>query len=117
MTTDDRRILVAPSLDDPRIPAIVEEFRELILTGYPEATFEVGRGDDPTGVYLKAIVDIDDPMDVLDLIMDRMLHVQVEDYLPVYVIPMHPLVRSNHQRDADPTVAAASVVHGTTAAR
>ena len=80
-----------PSLTDPRIPARVEEFRSRVLERYPDATFEVKRGGEPPGVYLMATVDVEDSGEVLDTIMDRLLEVQVEEYLPVYVIPVRPL--------------------------
>jgi hypothetical protein len=79
-----------PSLTDPRIPARIDEFRELILARYPEATFELKRGSEPPGMYLWTTVDIEDTGEVLAAIMDRLLEVQVEEYLPVYVIPVRP---------------------------
>ena len=75
---------------DPRVLAAIEEFKRLILNRYPEATFEVLYGDDPNGVYLMATVDRDDTLEVLDGIMDRMLEVQIDEELPVYVIPIRP---------------------------
>jgi len=97
-----------PSLTDPRIPTRVEEFRERILARYPEATFEVKRGGEPPGVYLMATVDTEDIGEVLDTIMDRLLEVQVEEYLPVYVIPLGPL----HPPDPAPQTPIAAVSSG-----
>ena len=39
-------------MDDPRIEQTIAELKELILSSYPEACFEVTQGDDPAGVYL-----------------------------------------------------------------
>jgi hypothetical protein len=39
-------------------------------------------------VHLTTIVDLDDPDEVLDLVINRMMELQVEDKLPVYVIPV-----------------------------
>lgn len=76
---------------DPRVLAAIAEFERLISDRYPEATFEVMYGDDPDGIYLMATVDLEDTLQVLDTIMDRMLEVQIDEELPVYVIPIRPL--------------------------
>jgi len=84
-----------PSMTDPRIPARVAEFQDLILARFPDATFEVRRGSEPPGFYVWTTVDLEDTTEVLDAIMDRLLEVQVEEYLPVYVIPVRPLAPPN----------------------
>lgn len=78
---------------DPRIQAALAELQGLILTGYPMATFTVGRGDDPEGVYLTATVDIEDVEEVIDVVVDRLVDLQVEEGLPVDVVPLEPLAR------------------------
>lgn len=61
---------------------------------YPDATFEVAPGEDnPEGVHLIATVDVEDTDQVLDLVMDRVLELQIEAGLPVHVIPEQPLTR------------------------
>jgi len=40
-------------------------------------------------VYLRAIVDVDDTNDVMDVFIDRLVDMQVEERLPVYVVPVH----------------------------
>lgn len=60
---------------------------------WPSALFEVSRGEDPEGIYLTVIVDIDDTDAVMDLVIDRLLEMQIEQYLPVYVSPVRPLKR------------------------
>jgi hypothetical protein len=77
--------------DDPRVLAALADFKESIRANYPEATFKVEIGGEPDGIYLLATVDVENTMDVLDTIMDRLLEVQVDEELPVYVIPMRPL--------------------------
>ena len=77
-------------LDHPRVQAALADFERLIRDRYPEATFEVTHGGEPDGIYLTATVDLEDTLDVLDAIMDRLLEVQVDEYLPVYVIPVRP---------------------------
>jgi hypothetical protein len=78
---------------DPRFQAAIAEFKEMISAHFPGTTYTVSIGDDPVGVYLDAIVDIDDPDDVMDLIIDRLLQVQVDEELPFYVIPIRTLER------------------------
>ncbi len=78
---------------DPRIQAAVAELQGMIAQKYPAATFEVFHGEDPEGTYLRATVDIEDTDEVVDLIIDRLVDLQVEERLPVYVIPVRPLER------------------------
>ncbi len=73
-----------------RIQSALDEIKRLISERYPEATFAVEIGGEPDGVYLMVTVDLEDTLEVLDLIMDRMLEIQVDEYLPVYVVPIRP---------------------------
>ena len=67
----------------------VAELQQLIQTTYPDTLFEAGSGgDDQDGTYITAIVNLDDPDEVMDLVIDRLLQLQVEEALPVYVIPV-----------------------------
>lgn len=77
-------------LDDPRVQAALADFEQQIRNRYPDATFDVTYGGEPDGVYLTATVDREDTLEVLEVIMDRLLEVQVDEYLPVYVIPVRP---------------------------
>ena len=58
---------------------------------WPEASFEVSQGDDPDGIYLDTTVDIEDTDEVMDVVIDRLLELQVEEGLPIYVIAGRPL--------------------------
>jgi hypothetical protein len=78
---------------DPRLLAAAAELRELIVARYPEATFELATGDDPSGLYLIPTVDVDDTEDVAEVVSDRLLALQVDEELPVYVFPVRPLAR------------------------
>lgn len=80
--------------NDPRIRGAVAELQELIRAHYPEAVFEVSRGEDPDGVYLDAFVDAEDPDQVMDLVIDRLFQLRVEQGLPVHVLPQPPIERS-----------------------
>lgn len=78
---------------DPRIRSVLEELKGLIQERYPQATFEVAPEEDPDGIYLRATVDVADIDEVVDVVIDRLLELQVEERLPVYVIPVRPLER------------------------
>jgi len=80
-------------VDDPRLLAAASELRDLIAARYPGATFELTSGDDPVGLYLIPIVDVDDTEDVAEVIAERLLALQIDDELPVYVFPVRPLAR------------------------
>lgn len=80
-------------LDDPRIDAAVAELQDLIRVHYPEATFTVAPGEDPEGIYITATIDIDDLDEVVDVVVERLLNMQVEEGLPVHVLPVHPIER------------------------
>jgi hypothetical protein len=73
----------------PTIEEAVGELQELIKAHYPGVVFEVGPGgDDPVGTYIVAIVDLDDPDEVTDLVIDRVVTFQVDHGLPVHVVPI-----------------------------
>jgi hypothetical protein len=73
---------------DPRIDQAVAELQGLIRERYPSATFDVVAGDDPEGTYVWTTVDVEDTNQVLDVVIDRLLELQVEDRVPVHVIPI-----------------------------
>lgn len=80
---------VAPvTAGDKRTDDAVRELAALISARYPATTFKVGPGEDPPGTYVLASVDVPDDEDVLDLMVDRLLEMQVDEGLPVYVIPL-----------------------------
>ena len=75
----------------PRARSAVDELEALILDRYPDATFRVTRGpDDPETIHLLAMVDVEDTDAVLDAVVDRMMDLQIEGGLPIYVIPVRP---------------------------
>lgn len=73
---------------DPEMQAAVAELQELIRSHYPSTTFTVGAAEDSDGVYMRAIVDVDDTDEVTEVFIDRMIDLQVEDGLPIYVVPV-----------------------------
>lgn len=79
---------------DPRIQHAVTELEGLITNRYPEARFELSRGEDPEGVYLTATVDTDDLTTVLDIVGEQLVDLQVNHELPLYIVPVRPLERA-----------------------
>ena len=82
--------MIAADEHDPRIQAALAELRQKILGRFPGATFSISHGDDPEGIYLEPEVDVDDLDDVADVIVGRLLEMQVSEGLPIYVIPVWP---------------------------
>ena len=93
----------------PREQAALDEMQALITRHYPTASFEVARGDDPEGWYLTASVDVPDPDEVVDVILPRLMEVQIDEGLPVYVIPVRTPERVAallREREAQPELPA-----------
>lgn len=75
---------------EPRRRRAVAELAGAIRGRYPTATFRVRPGvDDPEATYLVATVDVEDPDAVLDLVVDRLLELQLDEHLPINVLPVH----------------------------
>jgi hypothetical protein len=77
----------------PRMEAAVHELKGMITARFPQATFTVEEGADPEGIYLVTTVDIADTDEVIELVGDRLVALQVEEGLPVYVTPLRPIER------------------------
>jgi hypothetical protein len=77
-----------PSLN-PRLQQAVDELTQTIRQRYPDASFRLARGiDEPDQVHLWTTVDLDDPDEVLDLVLDRLLELEIDEGIPLYVIPI-----------------------------
>jgi hypothetical protein len=74
----------------PRLQRAVDELQHLIRQVDPLATFQVVAGDDPTGTYVLATVDVEDSELVMDAYMDRLLTLQIDEGIPLYVLPLCP---------------------------
>ena len=83
--------------DDERIRQGIAELQGMIRKRFSEAVFAVFRGDDPEGVYVRVTVDVEDTDEVVDVFLDRLLELQVEEELPLYVVPVRPAKRSLEQ--------------------
>lgn len=78
---------------ESRIDAAIAELQALIQVRYPEARFEVAPGEDPEGTYMTVTVDVDDTDEVFDVVVERLLDMQVEEGIPLYVLPVRPIER------------------------
>src|SRR5712691_2968669 len=88
----------------PRIEEAVHELKRLITARFPQAAFVIEEGFDPEGTYLVTTVDIADTDEVIDVVGDRLVELQVDEGLPVYVTPLRPIKRVVAQlRERDTT--------------
>ncbi len=74
----------------PPVEPVIAELQEKVSRRYPDARFEVFEGEDPKGTYLRAVVDVEDTDEVVDLVIDRLLGLQVEERLPLYFVASRP---------------------------
>jgi hypothetical protein len=79
------------NITNPRLLEASTELEILIRKAYPDAHFSRLWLDDPEGMYLRVIVPVDDPEEVFDLVCDRLLHFQIEEGLPLYLVPLRPI--------------------------
>ena len=71
----------------------INELKTRISERFPQASFVVEEGFDPKGIYLVTTVDIADTDEVIDAIGDRLVELQVDEGLPLYVTPLRPIQR------------------------
>ncbi len=74
---------------DARRQAAIQELSGLVRQRYPSADIRVEPAEeDPRVTHITAVVDTEDPDEVTDLVLDRMLELQWDEHIPVYVIPI-----------------------------
>ena len=67
----------------------------MIRQRFSDAQFRTGRDtDDSSVVQLIVTVDVEDTEVVLDVVIDRMMEMQIEEGLPIFVVPLRPVERS-----------------------
>ncbi len=97
------RDTICLSLNDPGYRETIEEIQGIILDHFPGTTFDVYLGEEPLGVYVEALVEVDDIDDVMDIYIDRLVDLKVERGLRLYVLPVstseHDARRPQHQDD------------------
>ena len=74
---------------DERTRQVIQELEGVIAARYPTTTFELAHAaDDPLSIHLLAVVDVDDPDEVGDLVVDRVVALQVDQGIRLHVIPL-----------------------------
>jgi hypothetical protein len=81
-------------LSNPRMMAAIEELTNLIRDRYPETTFSTELGEHEESVFVTAVVDVDDPDEVVDCFIDRSVTLQVDEGLPLHIIPIRTPARN-----------------------
>lgn len=77
----------------PAMEKAISELKGTIAAHFPQASFVVEEGFDPKGIYLVTTVDIADTDEVMDVVGDRLVALQVEEDLPLYVTALRPIQR------------------------
>jgi hypothetical protein len=97
----------------PRTRAAIDELKGLVRERYRTATFRVTRSpEDDKTVLLKPVVDVEDRDEVMDVVIDRLVELQSEEQLPIFVVPIRPPARSEAIRRAMQRAAPAWHTHG-----
>ena len=74
---------------DPKILAAIDELESIVRNRYPDTQFAVATApDEPESILVWATVDVDDPDEVVDLVLDRMLELQIDEGIPVHLVPV-----------------------------
>lgn len=76
------------SVADRTVQKLIKELCALITAQFPEATFEIYEGDDPKGIYIYAYADIEDSLDMLPYVSDKMVEIVEEEGVIICVVPM-----------------------------
>lgn len=95
-------------LDNPdaKLRDAIDELTSLIGRRYPAASFDISEApDDPETVHVYATVDVDEPEQVLDLVIERVLALQ-EEGIPIHVIPLRTPEREAAMLEAERKAAA-----------
>lgn len=72
-----------------RMQKAVTELRATITQRYPGARFSLSHPEDePKSIELTAVVDVEDTDEVLDLVINRVVELQVDEQLPIHVVPI-----------------------------
>lgn len=72
---------------DPCMQRVIDEMVELISGKYPETTCVLESGSEWGQVFLYAEVDVDDPDEVVDLFIDRLVTIHVDEGIQLHFLP------------------------------
>src|SRR5437867_97072 len=87
---------------DSRTQGAFDELRQTIRQRYPKAQSMVTRSqDEPENIHLITMVDLDDTDEVLDLVLERLIELEVDERIPLYVIPVRTPARILAELKAD----------------
>lgn len=67
----------------------INEIKQLVHEKFPDAEFRVGKGPEP-GTYLYATVDVADTDEVRNVVLERIVDIQVDEGLDLYFLPLRP---------------------------
>ena len=95
----------------PGMTEAVDEIKGAIRAVYPAADFQLTTGEDPEGLYVSAVVDAEDLDGVVDLFVDRLIELQVDRGLPLYVVPVRPVERVTGGPVNRPARRRGSIIH------
>ena len=85
----------------PRMQQAVAELKELVRSRYPEASFRVARSpEDGRSIDIWTSVDLDEPDEVMDLVVGRVMELLIDEGLPVHVVPVRTPERAEKARAA-----------------
>lgn len=74
---------------DERTQQAIAELEHTIAAQFPTTTFVLSRSpEDPASIHLLAIADVDDPDEVGDLVVERVVALHVDEGIPLHVIPL-----------------------------
>lgn len=81
-----------------RLSHALGTLQEHIMRRYPDARFAVTDGEDPDGVHLNVLLDVDEPHELFDdAFCDLLLDLYGEDGLPLYVFANWPIERARKE--------------------
>lgn len=83
-------------LADERMRLAVDELPSVISAAFPVVKYERYVWNDPEGLYLRTVVDLDDTDEVTDHVIDRLVRMYFDEELPIHLIP----VRTPERRKA-----------------
>ena len=69
-------------MKDERMTAAITEMQHLISTAFPSASYTTAHQDDPEGIRLIAMVEIENTNAVFNCFIDRLLMLQVKESFP-----------------------------------
>lgn len=88
--------MATTTLADQRVREHVKEVSDIIRASYPEVQFSVYEADDPEGVYIGAQAQIEDALEMLDLVVDRLTDILVNEGINICVIPLGRRAAKGH---------------------